>query len=230
MAHFLDRFLGDKDKKVLRSFEPVVARINEFKEEMAALSDDALKAKSIELKERALKDEDLNDLLPEAFATVREAAKRTLGQFHYDVQLTGGIAMHRRNIAEMRTGEGKTLTATLPVYLNALSGKGVHLATVNDYLSMRDAVWMGEVYHFLGLSVSVISHDGAFVYDPSVVPNEEGADAEHDDTGSFKVQHDYLREVTRREAYEADITYGTNNEFGFDYLRDNMVHNKEQRV
>ncbi|NQV12283.1 preprotein translocase subunit SecA [Candidatus Uhrbacteria bacterium] len=230
MSHFLDRFLKDKDKKVLKSFDKTVAEINGYKDAMAAMSDDELKAKSAELRAKAKDGVDLNDLLPEAFATVREAAKRTLGQFHYDVQLQGGIAMHNRNIAEMRTGEGKTLTATLPVYLNAIAGKGVHLATVNDYLSMRDAVWMGEVYEFLGLSVSVISHDSAFLYDPSIVPNEEEADQERDDLGSFKVQHDYLRPIPRKEAYEADITYGTNNEFGFDYLRDNMVQEKEQRV
>ncbi len=213
----------------MNSYQPTVAKINDLKESYSAFTDVELKAKAAELKERAGADEDLNDLLPEAFATVREAAKRTLGQFHYDVQLMGGIAMHNRNIAEMRTGEGKTLTATLPVYLNALPGKGVHLATVNDYLSMRDAVWMGEVYHFLGLSVAVISHDGAFVYDPDVKMSSDD-ELEEGEEAAFKIDHDNLRPVTRKEAYSADITYGTNNEFGFDYLRDNMVQEAEQRV
>ncbi|MDP3964010.1 MAG: preprotein translocase subunit SecA [bacterium] len=183
--------------------------------------------------------ESLDDLLPEAFALVREAAKRRLGQRHFDVQLIGGIVLHRGQIAEMRTGEGKTLTATLPLYLNALTGKGAHLVTVNDYLARLHGVQMGQIYHALGLSTGIIVHDQAFVYDPSYhieQTHETGTDPEKNDPhdterdtmGAFKIQQSYLRPVERREAYAADITYGTNNEFGFDYLRDNMVYEKER--
>ena len=163
--------------------------------------------------------------LSEAFALVREAAKRTLNQRHFDVQLIGGIVLHQGNIAEMKTGEGKTLTATLPLYLNALEGKGCHLVTVNDYLSKRDSVWMGQIYHALGLSVGCIVHDASYLYDPTAKRDEE-----RDVMGGFKVIEDYLRPVARKEAYAADITYGTNNEFGFDYLRDNMFYDIEQQV
>jgi preprotein translocase subunit SecA len=193
--------------------------------------------------------ETLDNILPEAFAVVREAAWRTLSQRHFDVQLMGGIVLHSGAISEMKTGEGKTLVATLPAYLNALTGKGVHIVTVNDYLSRRDAVWMGQVYDFLGLSVGVINHEASFLYEssisvapdlsvaddiPSASPNRsaplrlaEGAvlDKERDVTGGFKVVHEFLKTCTRREAYAADITYGTNNEFGFDYLRDNLEYN-----
>jgi preprotein translocase subunit SecA len=162
---------------------------------------------------------------------VREAAKRVLGERHYDVQVMGGASLHRHAIAEMRTGEGKTLVATLPTYLNALTGRGVHVITVNDYLSRRDAVWMGQVYNFLGLSVAVINSQASYLYDPSHKEGSQEDDA-RDATGSFKVQYEFLRPCTRREAYQADITYGTNNEFGFDYLRDNIeydVNNLRQR-
>ena len=154
--------------------------------------------------------ESLEDLLPEVFASVREAARRALGQRHFDVQLMGGIVLHQGKIAEMRTGEGKTLTATLPVALNALTGRGVHVITVNDYLARRDTQWMGQVYHALGLSIGCIQHDEAFLFDP---------DWESPDAAAGRS----CGRSTRREAYAADITYGTNNEFGFDYLRDNMV-------
>ncbi len=230
MAHFLDRFLKDSSQKILKEYSKRVEAVNALEETFKALSDEELKAKTEQFRERLSKGETLDDIQIEAFATVREAGRRTLGQFHYDVQLLGGMALHDHNIAEMRTGEGKTLTATLPVYLNALEGKGAHVATVNDYLSMRDAAWMGQVFHFLGLSSGVISHEGAFLYDPTVVKNEEEADEDRDETGGFEVHHDYLREVSRKEAYEADVTYGTNNEFGFDYLRDNMVQRPDQRV
>ncbi|MCH7756762.1 preprotein translocase subunit SecA, partial [Patescibacteria group bacterium] len=165
----------------------------------------------------------LDDILPEAFAVVREASKRTLGERHFDVQLMGGVILHLGNIAEMRTGEGKTLVATLPVYLNALEGKGVHVVTVNDYLSRRDTVWMGQIYAFLGLSVGVINHDQSFLYDKG----HTEADKDRDEIGSFKIMYEFLRPCSRREAYEADITYGTNNEFGFDYLRDNIEYDKK---
>ncbi|HBU28270.1 TPA: preprotein translocase subunit SecA [Candidatus Uhrbacteria bacterium] len=230
MAHFLDRFLTDTSKKTLNEYQKSVYAINALSEAYRSLSDAELKEKTVQFKARLGKGEPLDTLLVEAFATVREAARRTLGQYHYDVQLLGGMALHHHNIAEMRTGEGKTLTSTLPVYLNALEGKGVHIATVNDYLSLRDAAWMGQIFDFLGLSVGVISHEGGFVYDESIVQNEEQKDVARDVTGSFKIHHDYLRPVARGEAYLADVTYGTNNEFGFDYLRDNMVQNPEQRV
>ncbi len=230
MPHFLDKFLADPNKKVLARYRPLVEKVNGYQEAYAGLTSDALRDKTEEFRKQLVSGMVLDDLLPEAFAAVREAAKRTLNQFHFDVQVLGGIALHHRAIAEMRTGEGKTLTATLPVYLNALEGKGAHVATVNDYLSMRDAAWMGQVFYALGLSVGVISHEGAFVYDPAVVKNEEETDEARDATGSFRVQHDYLRPVSRKEAYAADVTYGTNNEYGFDYLRDNMVVRPEQRV
>ena len=209
MPKLLGKILGDPNERVVRKFEPIVDEINSLEAELEGLSDEELEALSVEFRKRLAADEDLDDLLPEAFAAAREAAKRTLGQRPYDVQLMGGMVLHQGKIAEMKTGEGKTLVATLPVYLNALADRGVHCVTVNDYLARRDPVWMGPIYHLLGLSVGCLQHDTAYVYDPSF---------ENDDP-SLK----YLRPVTRSEAYRADITYGTNNEFGFDYLRDNMM-------
>lgn len=214
---------GDSEQAaLLRGTEALLRQVNGHEEAIKALSDEALRAKTAVFKERLLAGETLDDILPEAFATVREATNRTLGMRHFDVQIQGGIVLHKGNIAEMRTGEGKTLVATLPVYLNALSGKGVHVVTVNDYLSRRDAAWMGQIYSFLGLSVGVINHETSFIYDPESATKEE--DKERDELGSFKVVHDFLRPVSRREAYAADITYGTNNEFGFDYLRDSLEY------
>src|SRR6476469_4030407 len=181
---------GSANDRYVRGLGKYVDAVNGFEPNISALTDDELKGQTDLLRQRLASGEKLDSLLPEAFATVREAAKRTLGQRHYDVQLIGGIALHRGEIAEMKTGEGKTLVATLAVYLNALERKGVHVVTVNDYLARRDADWMGQIYRFLGMSVGVI------------VPN--------------------LTDEERRAAYGADITYGTNNEFGFDYLRDNM--------
>ncbi len=223
---FWKRLFGDENIAALRAAEPIVAATNAREPEMKALSDEALKAKTIEFKKRLAEGATLDDLAPEAFAAVREASSRTLGQRHFDVQLLGGMILHRGDIAEMRTGEGKTLVATLPAYLNALTGYGVHIVTVNDYLSRRDAVWMGEIYYALGLSVGILNHEASFIYDPTHVSPEAIAqeDAARDTVGSFKVMHDFLRPVTRREAYAADITYGTNNEFGFDYLRDNLEY------
>src|SRR5690606_6532320 len=192
------RKLFDTQDKELRRLSEKVAQINALEPEMEKLSDEELRGLTPKFKERLARGESLDDLLPEAFAAVREAAKRTIGQRHYDVQLMGGIVLHEGRIAEMKTGEGKTLAATLPVYLNALSGRGVHVVTVNDYLARRDAEWMGAIYRFLGMSVGVIVHGLTF---------EE-----------------------RRRAYACDITYGTNNEFGFDYLRDNMVTHPSQLV
>ncbi len=223
---FWRRLLGDENLKALRAAESIVASTNAQEEVTKALSDEALKQKTLEFKKRLSERATLDELAPEAFAAVREASRRTLGQRHFDVQLIGGMILHRGDIAEMRTGEGKTLVATLPAYLNALSGKGVHIVTVNDYLSRRDAVWMGQIHYALGLSVGVINHEASFIYDPSHVSPEAIAeeDATRDQVGSFKVMHDFLRPVSRREAYAADITYGTNNEFGFDYLRDNLEY------
>src|SRR5512139_3412819 len=186
----LTSLFGSRNDRVLRQLSKSVARINGLESEYTALGDDALRAKTDEFKQRLAAGETLDQLLPEAFATVREAAKRVLGMRPYDVQLIGGMVLHMGKIAEMRTGEGKTLVGTLPVYLNALEGKGVHVVTVNDYLARRDSAQMGKIYRFLGMSVGVIQHE--------------------------------LNDAERQIAYAADITYGTNNEFGFDYLRDNM--------
>jgi preprotein translocase subunit SecA len=226
--------LGDDHGKALLRAQKAVATVGSFEPAYQALTDEQIKAKTAEFKTRAQSAQDtsqvLDTLLPEAFALVREASRRTLGQRHYDVQLVGGAVIHQGGIAEMRTGEGKTLVATLPVYLNALAGKGVHVVTVNDYLSRRDAVWMGQVYDALGLTVGVIGHEQSFVYDTAhVSPTEEPTkDEERDTTGGFHVVHEFLRPCTRREAYEADITYGTNSEFGFDYLRDNIALQPDQ--
>src|SRR3989344_8107185 len=226
---FLASLFGNPEEKLLQSWKPLVGRINAFEPSLENLSPVELKAKTAEFKIRIGKGEKLDDLLPEAYAVVREAAKRALGQRHFDVQLLGGIALYQGGIAEMKTGEGKTLVATLPAYLNALSGKGVHVVTVNDYLSRRDAVWMGQIYHFLGLSVGVLNHEASYLYDPSHMSPEVAAeeDVVRDDLGAFKVMHDFLRPCTRHESYAADITYGTNNEFGFDYLRDNLEYERQ---
>jgi len=218
---FLDKFFGPTYDKELKSAQPLVTEINALEIEISAYTPESLITESNELRTRVKDGESLDVVLPKAFALVREAAKRTLGQRHYDVQLIGGIILHRGRIAEMRTGEGKTLVGTLPAYLNALTGHGVHVVTVNDYLARRDAVWMGQVYAALGLTVSVINQSASYRYDGShdAVPLE---DAERDHDGSFKVFYEFLRPCTRKEAYEADITYGTNSEFGFDYLRDNL--------
>lgn len=198
ISFLLKKIFGTSHERQMRLLAPLVAKINELEPTMVALSDEALKGKTSEFKNRVASGETLDDLLPEAFAVCREASKRVLGMRHYDVQLIGGMVLHRGNISEMRTGEGKTLVATLPVYLNAISGKGVHVVTVNDYLASRDAEWMGRLYNWLGLSVGVIVHN--------------------------------LSDQERRTAYGADITYGTNNEFGFDYLRDNMKYSLDDMV
>jgi preprotein translocase subunit SecA len=220
MMSFLDKFIGSETDKMLREIRPIVDKINALESGILTLSDDELKAKTTEFRNRLHEGEELDEILPEAFAVVREASRRKRNERHFDVQLMGGIILHRGNIAEMRTGEGKTLVATLPAYLNALSGKGVHIVTVNDYLSRRDAVWMGEIYDSLGISVGVVNHDESFIYDPG----HKELDKERDEKGSYKVVNEFLRPVSRREAYHADITYGTNNEFGFDYLRDNIEY------
>ncbi|MBR6818591.1 MAG: preprotein translocase subunit SecA, partial [Acidaminococcaceae bacterium] len=194
----IKKIFGDPNEKELKNIRPIVDKINALEPDMERMSDANLQAKTSEFKLRLQKGETLDDILPEAFAVVREASKRVTGMRHFDVQLIGGVVLHRGKISEMRTGEGKTLVATLPVYLNALTGKGVHVVTVNDYLARRDSIDMGRIYNFLGLSVGLIVHEIDF--------------------------------PERKAAYQADITYGTNNEFGFDYLRDNMVVDKDQMV
>lgn len=210
MVEILKKIFGTKNDRELKRLFSRIEEINKLEPGISSLSDDKLRDKTDEFKVRLESGETLDDILDEAFAVVREASKRLLGMRHFDVQLIGGIVLHEGKIAEMKTGEGKTLVATLPVYLNALEGRGVHVVTVNDYLAKRDAQWMGAIYNFLGLSVGVIQHDNSFLYDPSYVSTEK--------------RFNHLRPCTRREAYLADITYGTNNEFGFDYLRDNMKY------
>src|ERR1700731_5422346 len=226
----LKKIVGSKNQRELRRLAPAVRRINEFDEQFKSLSDDALRAKTGAWKDELAKISDpeeqwnrLNEILPEAFALVKNAARRlkerrhsftvvdqpmTWDMVHFDVQLVGGMVLHRGRIAEMATGEGKTLVATLPLYLNALTGRGTHLITVNDYLARRDVQWMGPIYHKLGLSVASIVHEVSYLFDPTYL------------TKDYRYLN--LRPITRQQAYQADITYGTNNEFGFDYLRDNM--------
>ncbi|HEY4515516.1 MAG TPA: preprotein translocase subunit SecA [Candidatus Paceibacterota bacterium] len=224
----ITKIFGDRSASRVKQYEPIVAKISAHEVAFQALSMESLKAKTLEFRARLEGGETLDDLLPEAFALVREAGRRTRGERHFDVQLVGGVVLHDHAIAEMRTGEGKTLVATLAAYLNALTSAGVHVVTVNDYLSRRDTAWMGEIYHTLGLSVAVINHETSFIYDPSHTTKEE--DKDRDEKGFYKVEYDFLRPCSRREAYLADITYGTNSEFGFDYLRDNLAYNSGQLV
>ena len=221
---FLDKFFGPTYEKELKEISPVIKAINEKEATLAILTDEALQASFLQLKERLSDTVSLDDVLPDAFAHVREVAKRTMGMRHYDVQLIGGVLLHRGKITEMRTGEGKTLVATLPAALNALTGRGVHIVTVNDYLARRDAVWMGQIYAALGLSVGVINHDASYLYDA----NHMDRDEDRDEHGSFKVVYEFLKPCTRSEAYRADITYGTNSEFGFDFLRDNIEYETDR--
>ncbi|MDO8482089.1 MAG: preprotein translocase subunit SecA [bacterium] len=227
---FWKSLLGDENAASLRRAQPIVSSTLLLEEDIHALSDDDLRGETPKLRAKLDAGSTLDELAPRAFAVVREASLRTLKQRHFDVQLLGGMILHNGDIAEMRTGEGKTLVATLPAYLNALSGRGVHIVTVNDYLSRRDSVWMGQIYDFLGMSVGVINHEASYIYDPSHVSEDVRAEEDkmRDQIGGFKVLHDYLRPCTRREAYAADITYGTNNEFGFDYLRDNIEYEPEK--
>lgn len=220
----LGNIFGDESSKFIKNAEKTVVKINALEVDILKLADADFPKKTQEFKDRLTQAEDkakeLDEILPEAFALVREAAKRNLGERHYDVQLIGGLALNSGKIAEMKTGEGKTLVATLPAYLNALSGEGVHIVTVNDYLSRRDAVLMGQVYNFLGLTVGVInSNNVSYVYDPA----HKEEDKERDTVGEFKILYDFLKPSLRKDAYACDITYGTNHEFGFDYLRDNLA-------
>jgi len=216
MNSLLKKLLGDPQARTIKRLRKRVREVNALADKYQNMPDDKLKAQTDALKKR-LKKETLDKILPDAFAVIREAATRTIGQRHFDVQLIGGMVLHEGNVAEMKTGEGKTLVATLPVYLNALTGRGAHVVTVNEYLAQRDAGWMGQIYSFLGMSVGVIIADHSFIYDLTF-HNEE-----HEDE---RFRH--LRPATRQEAYSADITYGTNNEYGFDYLRDNMVREVDQ--
>jgi len=235
----LTKIFGDPNEKFLKGLQPVVEKINSFSAQganaqggpasgMGPASGWELKSETLKLKDRLKNGETLDDILPQAFALVREAAKRTLNQRHFDCQLIGGIVLHQGKISEMRTGEGKTLTATLAAYLNALEGRGVHIVTVNDYLAKRDAVWMGQIYGALGLSTGCIVNESGYIYDKDYQNIKK--DDIRDKEGNFNIIQNYLKPCSRKEAYSADITYGTNHEFGFDYLRDNMVYEKAQEV
>ncbi|TMA41025.1 MAG: preprotein translocase subunit SecA, partial [Deltaproteobacteria bacterium] len=217
MPSLLTRVFGSANERTLRRLWPIVEETNALEADLQALPPEAFPAKTAELRERlAQEDTTVDEILPEAFALVREASRRTIGLRHFDVQALGGLVLHQGKIAEMKTGEGKTLVATLPLYLNALEGKGAHLVTVNDYLARRDVQWMGPIYHYLGLSTASIIHDASFRFDLTYIPKD------------YRLLH--LRPIERREAYRADITYGTNNEFGFDYLRDNMKFSLDDYV
>ncbi|VAW32354.1 Protein translocase subunit SecA, partial [hydrothermal vent metagenome] len=225
----LDRFFArNQSASFLKKARPIVTATTEFEDEIAQLSQEELSKRLFAIKERTDGKISSDNDIAEVFAIVRESAKRTLGERHYDVQLVGGLALARGRIAEMRTGEGKTLVATLPTVLHALAGKGVHVVTVNDYLARRDGAWMGQVYNYLGLTLGVVTASGSYVYDPEHVSKEE--DTARDETGSFRVFYDFLRPATKQEAYAADITYATNNELGFDYLRDNTAYDRSQIV
>jgi preprotein translocase subunit SecA len=225
--NILTKIFGDGNQAFVKSLNSKVKEIESFEKDIKLLADSDFPIKTQELKNRLTQGESLDDILTYAFALVREAGFRTLSERHYDVQMIGGMVLHSHKIAEMRTGEGKTLVATLPAYLNALEGKGVHIVTVNDYLSRRDATLMGQVYAFLGLSVGVInSQNISYLYDPT----HSEKDKERDEVGTYKIEYEFLKPCSRKDAYNADITYGTNNEFGFDYLRDNLATRTEGLV
>lgn len=226
---FFQKILGDPNERIIKDLQPIIKVVNDLEPEIIKLSEEQISQRSFQFKQEyqsiladkgsAAADQYLNDILPEAFALMRETAKRTIGQRHFDVQLIGGIILHRGQIAEMKTGEGKTLVATLPLYLNALTGRGVQLITVNDYLAKVGAGWMGQVFHYLGLTTAVIVHEQALKYDP-----------DFNDDSQYDERLSHFRPISRQEAYACDVLYGTNNEFGFDYLRDNMVNNQNQMV
>ncbi|MBI4919989.1 preprotein translocase subunit SecA [Candidatus Azambacteria bacterium] len=243
----LSKIFGDANERYLNKIKPLLKEVNSFDGQFLKLSDSDLKNKTEEFKNRFLKGASLDEILPETFAIAREAAKRTLNQRHFDEQILGAIALHQGKIAQMATGEGKTLTATLPAYLNAIphsagdNKASVHIITVNDYLARRDAVWMGQIYDFLGLTVGCINSDGSYIYDPlhgsnlksqisNLKNNEQKLDELRDNQGSFRVVHEFLRPASKKDAYNCDIVYGTNTEFGFDYLRDNLVGDLSQII
>jgi len=217
---YLNKIFGDPNARIVKNLQPLVEEVNAFEKKIEKMLDEELRAQTEKFKKMLSEGRTLDNILPEAFATAREAAKRALGERPFDVQVIGGIVLHQGKIAEMKTGEGKTLTATMPIYLNALSGRGVHVITVNDYLAKRDTNWMGAVFHKLGVSTGCIQHAKSYIFEPRVKP----------DDNEVSIEYQNLREVGRREAYLADVTYGTNNEFGFDYLRDNMVQSLEEMV
>jgi len=230
----LSKIFGDANERYINKIRPLLEEVSSFEEQISKLSDDALKNKTGEFKNQFLKGASLDEILAEAFAAVRETAKRTLKQRHFDEQILGGIALHQGKIAQMATGEGKTLTATLSAYLNAIPHSAgdkkatVHIITVNDYLARRDTVWMGQIYQFLGITVGCVNSDGSYIYDPA--HTGKNLDAVRDETGSFRVVHEFLRPATKKDAYSCDIIYGTNTEFGFDYLRDNLVNDLSQVI
>jgi len=213
----LDKFFGNANQNELKKYQLIIEKVNQLEEKFKGFSDVKIKEKTKELQAKVKNSVELDSFLPEAFANCREAGSRVLNERAFDSQLMGALALHKGKISEMKTGEGKTLSAVLATYLNALAGKGVHVVTVNDYLSKRDANWMGQIYNFLGLSVGCIAHDSSFLYEPNKT-----------DDDAVSIEEENLKAVSRKEAYGADITYGTNNEFGFDYLRDNMAQSKEQ--
>jgi len=230
----LSKIFGDANQKIINQLQKQVDEINNLEEKFKKFSDSDLKQQTkkwqTELENKNFDEQQkiLNKILPQAFAVVRETAKRTLKQRHFDVQLISGIVLHQGNITEMKTGEGKTLASTTAIYLNALTNRGAHVITVNDYLSRRDTVWMGQIYDFLGLTVGCLNHESAFLYNNKSI--NSNLDKERDEKGNFDVVDEFLKPVERKQAYQANITYGTNNEFGFDYLRDNMVQSLEQKV
>jgi len=229
----LDIFFPDSSVRYQKQKSKIIAEINEKEKEVSGLAPEDFPKRIKSLKEQVQQGSSLDSILPEAFALTREASKRTLKQRHFDVQLLGGIALHEGRIIEMKTGEGKTLAATLPVALNAIEGKGVHVVTVNDYLARRDAVWMGQIYDYLGLTTGCLSQEGSYLYDHEHKLKEsdkrEELDEKRDEIGGFKVFQEFLRPVNKKDAYLADITYGTNSEFGFDYLRDHLVSSLEEK-
>ena len=241
---FFTKIFGNPIERFWKEMKKTIEQINALEKDLEKLSLLQLKEKTLQLKEKLSQGKTLDDILPESFALVREASKRTLQQRHFDVQLLGGIVLHQGKIAEMKTGEGKTLTATLAVYLNALTGKGVHVVTVNDYLAKRDVIWMGQIYNALGLNVGCVTSAGSFLYEeqkeqqPDLLSEHKSqekshqtpSDTERDTKGSFRLEKSFLKPCSKKEAYGADITYGTNNEFGFDYLRDNLVFDIKEKV
>ncbi|MFH1182692.1 MAG: preprotein translocase subunit SecA [Candidatus Moraniibacteriota bacterium] len=221
---FIDKYIvpvfGDPNAKTVKKLWPLTEEVSRLEPKIQKLSDSELRSQTDKFKKMLAEGKSLDDILPEAFATARETAKRVLNEHPFDVQVMGGIVLHQGKIAEMKTGEGKTLTATMPIYLNALSGKGVHIVTVNDYLARRDTNWMGAIFHKLGMTTGCIQHAKSYLFEPNVKP----------DAAEVSIEYQNLKEIPRRVAYQADITYGTNNEFGFDYLRDNMVQSLEEMV
>jgi len=234
MFNLINKLIGDSNEKVLKEIRSIVEEINSLEPEFEKLSDEELRCVTGDLKERYADGDTLDDLLPEAFAAVREASKRTVGMRPFDVQMIGGIVLHQGKIAEMRTGEGKTLVCTMPSYLNSITGDGAHVITVNDYLAKLHAGWMGKIHHALGVTVGCLQNDSSWVFNPDApLPERENTGSSIEDADAappVRLPEDNFVSGTKKQAYECDITYGTNNEFGFDYLRDNMVEDADRRV